>query len=217
MSDRHALPPYSLRMTADLRAKLEASAAKIKRSLNAEIIARLEESSGLATPNAGLSLSRVLPILGVGSPHRIRHQGSTYGALEDLLDLIRNAGNIGEVWLAVREGEYNHSALTLVMSIDKFILLADTTLLTIERRARETEVQDLTLNLDKLGLLDGATSFLGNRVQKTGELSPKDAVTYLANQSRVPLTRNSFPEFLNLFLERPTTFTEKNIGEYFAE
>ena len=217
MSDRHALPPYSLRMTAELRAKLEASAAKIKRSLNAEIIARLEESSGLATPERGLSLSRVLPILGIDSPHRIRHQGSTYGALEDLLDLIRNAGNIGEVWLAVRKGEYNHSALTVVIHIDNSVLLADTTLLTIERRARETEVQDLTLNLDKLGLLEGATFFLNTRVQKTGEQSAAEAVSYLANQDRVPLTRSSLPEFLNLFLERPTIFTEKNLAEYFSD
>ena len=44
MSDRHVLPPYSLRMTADLRKKLEASANKIKRSLNGEIVARLEDS-----------------------------------------------------------------------------------------------------------------------------------------------------------------------------
>lgn len=44
MSDRHVLPPYSLRMTAELRQMLEESAGKTKRSLNAEIIARLEES-----------------------------------------------------------------------------------------------------------------------------------------------------------------------------
>lgn len=44
MSDRHVLPPYSLRMTAELREMLEASAKRNKRSLNAEIIARLEQA-----------------------------------------------------------------------------------------------------------------------------------------------------------------------------
>ncbi|MDY7559966.1 Arc family DNA-binding protein [Pseudomonas sp. CCC3.2] len=44
MSDRHVLPPYSLRMAADLREKLEKSSLSLKRSLNAEIIARLERS-----------------------------------------------------------------------------------------------------------------------------------------------------------------------------
>lgn len=44
MSDRHVLPPYSLRMPADLREKLEESAIQGRRSLNAEIVARLEQS-----------------------------------------------------------------------------------------------------------------------------------------------------------------------------
>lgn len=44
MTDRHVLPPYSLRMTAELRSQLEKAASDGKRSLNAEIIARLERS-----------------------------------------------------------------------------------------------------------------------------------------------------------------------------
>lgn len=44
MSDRHVLPPYSLRMPADLREQLETSSQKAKRSLNAEIVSRLELS-----------------------------------------------------------------------------------------------------------------------------------------------------------------------------
>ena len=48
MSDRHAIPPYSLRMPQELRDRLESVAKGNHRSLNAEIIARLEES--LAEP-----------------------------------------------------------------------------------------------------------------------------------------------------------------------
>lgn len=44
MSDRHVLPPYSLRMPEDLRGLLEAAAKQSKRSLNAEIVSRLEAS-----------------------------------------------------------------------------------------------------------------------------------------------------------------------------
>lgn len=44
MSDRHVLPPYSLRMPTELREDLEALAKLNKRSLNAEIVARLERS-----------------------------------------------------------------------------------------------------------------------------------------------------------------------------
>lgn len=52
MTDRHVLPPYSLRMPALLRENLEASARHTKRSLNAEIIARLESTF----PSPGTSL-----------------------------------------------------------------------------------------------------------------------------------------------------------------
>ncbi len=44
MSDRHTLPPYSLRMPLDLREQLEESARKGSRSLNAEIIHRLQST-----------------------------------------------------------------------------------------------------------------------------------------------------------------------------
>lgn len=42
MSDRHAVSPYPLRMPAELRTALEATAIEVGRSLHAEILARLE-------------------------------------------------------------------------------------------------------------------------------------------------------------------------------
>lgn len=44
MTDRHVLPPYSLRMPEELRRSLELAAKQAKRSLNAEIVARLEST-----------------------------------------------------------------------------------------------------------------------------------------------------------------------------
>lgn len=52
MSDRHAIPPYSLRMPQELRDRLESVAKANHRSLNAEILARLE--STLAEQNRAL-------------------------------------------------------------------------------------------------------------------------------------------------------------------
>lgn len=49
MSDRHILPPYSLRMPAELRDQLEEAAKTGKRSLNAEIVARLESTFSAPT------------------------------------------------------------------------------------------------------------------------------------------------------------------------
>lgn len=48
MNDRHQTKPYPLRMGEDLRAKLEEKAKEMGRSLNAEIVARLEESLATA-------------------------------------------------------------------------------------------------------------------------------------------------------------------------
>lgn len=44
MSDKHQTPSYPLRISAELRARLEDQAKVHKRSLNAEIAARLEQS-----------------------------------------------------------------------------------------------------------------------------------------------------------------------------
>lgn len=44
MSDRHVQKPYPLRMPKELRDMLEASAKRDGRSLNAEIVSRLEAS-----------------------------------------------------------------------------------------------------------------------------------------------------------------------------
>ncbi|MED5607775.1 Arc family DNA-binding protein [Pseudomonas sp. JH-2] len=56
MNDRHTVPPYSLRMPEELRSQLEDAAKSTKRSLNAEIVARLEASFALSIPAAGSSI-----------------------------------------------------------------------------------------------------------------------------------------------------------------
>ncbi|MFG6159613.1 Arc family DNA-binding protein [Halomonas sp. 1390] len=46
MSDRHQTTPYPLRMPEELKAQLKEAAAGNHRSMNAEIVARLQESFG---------------------------------------------------------------------------------------------------------------------------------------------------------------------------
>lgn len=55
------VPPYPLRMPDDLRERLQSSANIIGRSLNAEIIDRLEQSFYQA-PLAGLSVEDVMKV-----------------------------------------------------------------------------------------------------------------------------------------------------------
>lgn len=75
MSDRHVLPPYSLRMPVDIREKLEDSASQGKRSLNAEIVARLEET---------FEIEEVLATIAPGAPVY-----GTAGLLSDMDDQLR--------------------------------------------------------------------------------------------------------------------------------
>ena len=51
MSDRHQTKPYPLRMPDDLREKLKEVAQDNNRSLNAEIVARLQDSLELSFSN----------------------------------------------------------------------------------------------------------------------------------------------------------------------
>lgn len=44
MTDRHQAPSYPLRMPAELRERLEEAATETGRSVNAEIVARLQQS-----------------------------------------------------------------------------------------------------------------------------------------------------------------------------
>ncbi len=77
MTDRHILPPYSLRMPADLREKLEASASEGKRSLNAEIVARLEASYDYIPQSMAISSDEGLTEL-----RELYHQQSTISSLQ---------------------------------------------------------------------------------------------------------------------------------------
>ena len=43
-TDRHQAPAYPLRLPADVKTKLAAAATKSRRSLNGEIVSRLEKS-----------------------------------------------------------------------------------------------------------------------------------------------------------------------------
>lgn len=76
MSDRHVLPPYSLRMPAEIREKLEDAAIGGKRSLNAEIVARLEET---------FEIEEVLSTVAPGAP-----VFGTAGLLSDLDEQLRD-------------------------------------------------------------------------------------------------------------------------------
>ncbi|WP_078478452.1 Arc family DNA-binding protein [Pseudomonas parafulva] len=99
MNDRHVLPPYSLRMPADLREKLEASSQQAKRSLNAEIVARLEASYEYVPHSRAISLEDGVAELQDLSNQRMivgQMKMAKFQARSALQDELDNAQSLGQ-------------------------------------------------------------------------------------------------------------------------
>lgn len=151
-----------------------------------------------------------------GPAHRLRRSGSTYGNLEDLLQCLELLRPITSVVLAVRPGEANYSALTMAIETETATVIADRLYLTIERSPRESEVQELFRQLDKLGLLEGSARFATERIGETDELDANGVWRYLNSRKLQPLTHQTLPTFLQLFMEQPVEFDAERLGKYFA-
>lgn len=271
MSDRHVLPPYSLRMTAELREMLESAAKKKKRSLNAEIITRLEYTELLDREMRNRTegdydysdvLSWIASLESENREHleeleeyrrnptvlegadivqaimakissrqmglldalvfeqrfmRLRRPGSTHEAIDQLLTCIATLNRIQSVVLAVRNGDANHSALSVVIKTDQLTLVSDETLLTVERPPRESEVRDFIQSLDSLGLLDGPTRFQTQRVPPSNNLSAEEASKALESGELKPLGLETLQEFLALFHPRPVRYEKHELLEFLAD
>lgn len=97
MTDRHVLPPYSLRLPQELRTRLEGAAEVSRRSLNAEMVARLEDSfivgHGLAVPALTLSAS---PDLVEATRQQLRALITQAGLLLEGLDALQSPTQTAE-------------------------------------------------------------------------------------------------------------------------
>lgn len=223
----------TLRIPKDLHTKLSDAADETSKSMNAEIIARLERSfrrgpSGYAPSWAAEEISKrivdrdlrfidTLELSKVGSVVRLRPRMSTYEALDQLLVCLATLENITAVTLAVRDGYANHSALTVVIHTEETTLVADSTPLTVERPPRESEVRDLIWALDIRGLLGGATSFRTQRIPQTSGLPEQQAAEAIEGGELTPLGYKTLLEFLNLFHEKPVSYSREELDRFFAD
>lgn len=208
--------PFGLRLQPDLKTQLEAAAEKNKRSLNAEISARLEES---LTPPAALltSVFKILDLEG-NNYFRLRSPHSTYEARDQLLTCLDSLKPIESVLLVVRDGDANHSALSVVINAQDFGLLADKTLMTAERPPRESEVRSLVQKLNKKNLLNGQTQFRTKRMtEQTKDLSAKDAVLIIEDGPYKALTLETLQEFLTLFHKKPMQYSKAELNRFLID
>lgn len=233
MSDRHLISPYPVRMPLELRQKLEDAAKDGSRSLHAEIIARLEKSFGRAPGSEASSWAAeeiskrisdrdlrfidTLELGKIGSTVRFRPRMSTHEAIDQLLTCLATLESITSVTLAVRDGYANHSALSVVIHTNQMTLVADSTPLTVERPPRESEVRDLIWALDIRGLLDGATRFRTQRIPQTSDLPEQQAAEAIEGGELTPLGYKTLLEFLNLFHEKPMTYSREELDQFFAD
>lgn len=233
MTDRHSISPYPIRMPSDLRERLEQAAKQGSRSLHAEIIARLEASFGRAPGSEAASWAAeeiskritdrdlrfidTLHLDNVGNVVRFRPRMSTHEAIDQLLVCLAAIENITAVTLAVRDGYANHSALSVVIHTEEVTLVADSTPLTVERPPRESEVRDLIWALDIRGLLSGVTRFRTQRISQTSDLPEQQAVDAIESGELTPLGYKTLLEFLNLFHEKPMTYSREELDRFFAD
>jgi hypothetical protein len=175
---------YSLRLPAHLKEHLEKSAKVNSRSLNNEIVAVLESHAEPYDKNL--------------VTQRLVTSGSTYGARDTICDFIKSNSNITGALLAVRDGELNKSALSIVIYHDGRKTIFDTCLLTAERTPREWEVYDVCNTLDSVGIFT-TSRFVTERVKSTKETSAHSAIEYLESYPSQLLASENVYKFLSLF------------------
>lgn len=223
------------RMPYALYEQLKASADANHRSVNAELVARLEDSFGIHSydpPEELLSIPErirrrihsremdvvdILDLSQVGYTLRLRLTGATYDDADQILTCLAHFQSIRSVTLAVRDGEANFSALSVVIRTDKTTLVADGTYLTAERGPRLSEVRDIVWSLDLKGLLGGATRFRTQRIIQTEKLPPLQAAKAIEEGELAPLGYKTLPDFLNLFTPKPVARSDKELYQFFVD
>ena len=225
----------TLRIPRDLHQKLADAADDTSKSMNAEIVARLQESFERPSDSARVDLSSIterirgrihsrdmdlvdaLDLQQAGDALRLRVTGATYDDADQILTCLAHFESIRSVTLAVRDGEANFSALSVVIRTDKAALVADSTYLTAERGPRLSEIRDIIWSLDLKGLLGGATRFRATRVEQTEKLPAHQAAKAIEEGEVIPLGYKTLPAFLNLFTPEPVARSDEELYRFFVD
>lgn len=223
-------PQFNLRIPAELKGLVEDAAKKNKRSATAEIIARLEESfrgGQFATWEGNqiaerrifrdMTFADCFDWRRESNVIRLRHFGTTIEAHDQLLTVLATVQDIRSVTLAVRDGDANLSALSIVIRTPELTYVADTTYLTAERPPRESEIRDLVWALDVRGLLGEVVEFRTTHVKQTSGLAPAKAVAVIEDGDKRPLGIKTLQQFLALFHRRDVPYTEQELLKFFAD
>jgi hypothetical protein len=184
--------PTSFRLPDLLRKRLVESAAKKERSLNAEVVKRLQASFG-PSPS---TIEKVFEALKL--PQAIRMETSS--TTSDCLRLVTVIEQLGaqSLLLGARANALNNAVLVVVIETPHIYCVMDTSRINIARTSRESEVQQLFQRFDSLGLLESAMGCTV-LVPDTSELTAAAAAETIAREGKPQ--RLNLPGFLNLLAQ----------------
>ncbi|RXE85946.1 hypothetical protein [Pseudoalteromonas sp. A757] len=121
---------------------------------------------------------------------RVNVPSTTYGAAAKVMERIKSAKGIKLIVFAVRDGELNNSATSILIVAESGSFLFDQTLITVERRPRELELVDIFSVLQDKGVLD-LTRYIPKRVGKTSTRSCIEVAQEMVNTPLEPI----FPDW----------------------
>ncbi len=198
----NGVSPFGLRMSSQVRSRLDFEAKKNGRSLNAEILSRLERSFTQSSreANARQAVEDILESIleSFQLPRKVIRliTGSTGSDLK-ILKLICEYMPVRQVSFYAVKSNQNHAHLISVINTQSHILIMDRSSLSLARQPRINEIIELFQHLDMHGVLDGAMFYdtLIDGSYWTGNGSPNEMVAFLEG---VQQHHCSFQDFLNV-------------------
>ncbi|GEM_PF-1266001 len=199
--------PFGLRMPDDLRELLDTAVDTSKRSLNAEIVARLRKSF---ETEPFIRPEEFFDLVAINGSFRLRST-STFRDMQRLCFMIKRL-EPKRVLLGARREHLNGYAMVVVIDAPPLRIIADKTLLNIARAAREVEVQHLFhVMAEKRQWIDIA--YIPTHLPETAHLPADHALTVLHTLPAKPLTDVNLIDYLGLLTDHPQHLV---IEDYFA-
>jgi hypothetical protein len=172
-----------LRLPAPLRDKLSLRAELSNRSMNGEIVNRLEASFRSDTRVADdlfdcLDLPRIVRM----------KASSTSGDVTRILNVARHLV-IQRTIFAAKANALNNAVLVLILESPRVTFVLDGSWINMAREHREKEVQAVFQGFDRLGLLDSA-DYCAQLVPETSGLPPDEALSAIAKAGHIKPLKN---------------------------
>ena len=184
-----------IRLHESLKDKITKYAKRHSRSINAEIVYRLEESF---RPIANI-FDELFESLDGDKVLRMRST-STQADVRRILNVVRHLG-IDRIIFGARRDHLNNAVMVFIAQTPGVTLLLDHTDINMARNPREIEVQDVFRELDKLGYLS-QIDFCSEYLPETSENTPAEAIKIIVTEGAIKKLSN-LNDYLKLLSVHP--------------